>query len=408
MLYDRELQFLRATLKKNHINSHIVSSDTPVFSILDYTFSVMLSAETTSKTFRELVGDVSERTLYRHTDPIGLCFSYLALPPSEGEKKEILLIGPYFLSEPMSSAVSQICDRLGIQKEHRKYFEEFYFSLNVLSESSPLFTMLDSFCEIIWKTSDYAVVDMSSDTLSPASPINNTEQNDILVSMKSMEKRYAMENELMEAVTLGKLHRLKSILSLFSEQSFERRSSDHLRDMKNYGVITNTLLRKAAEQGGVHPMYLDKVSSSFAVKIEQMTSPSSIKDMIGEMFVTYCRLVKKHSLKNYSPIVQKAIVTIDADLSADLSLSTLAESQNVSAGYLCTVFKKETGKTPIEYIREKRINHACHLLATTHLQVQTIALNCGIVDVQYFSKTFKKMIGKTPKEFREHVKNNAF
>ena len=67
--------------------------------------------------------------------------------------------------------------------------------------------------------------------------------------------------------------------------------------MKNYGIITNTLLRKAAEQGGVHPMYLDKVSSSFAVKIEQMTSPSSIKDMIGEIHspteagVVYDRLV---------------------------------------------------------------------------------------------------------------------
>ena len=162
--------------------------------------------------------------------------------------------------------------------------------------------------------------------------------------------------------------------------------------------------RKAAEQGGVHPMYLDKVSSAFAVKIEQMSSPSEIRDLIGEMFTSYCRLVKKHSIKKYSPIVQKVIVTIDADLSADLSLASLAKSQNVSAGYLCTLFKKETEKTLIEYIREKRIKHACHLLATTHLQVQTVALNCGIVDVQYFSKTFKKMVGKTPKEFRDHMK----
>ena len=403
MLYDRELQFLRDTFKKNHIDSYILSPDTPILSILDDTFVAMLGAERTSQTLRDIIGEVAPQTLYRHTDPIGLCFSYLLLH-SNDEKEDILVIGPYFLSPPIENGVSEICAKLGIHKQHLKYFEEFYYSLSILAENNPLLIMLDTFCEIIWGTSDYSVTDMSSDTLTPASPINNTEQNDILVSMKSMEKRYAMENELMEAVSLGKLHRLKSILTMFSDQSFERRSSDHLRDMKNYGIITNTLLRKAAEQGGVHPMYLDKVSSSFAVKIEQMTSPSSIKDMIGEMFITYCRLVKKHSLKNYSPIVQKAIVTIDADLSADLSLSTLAESQNVSAGYLCTIFKKETGKTPIEYIREKRINHACHLLATTHLQVQTIALNCGIVDVQYFSKTFKKIVGKTPKEFREYMK----
>ena len=268
--------------------------------------------------------------------------------------------------------------------------------------------MLDTFCEIIWQTSNYSVSDVISDALVPASPINNADQHDIMMSMRNMERRYAVENELMEAVTYGKLHRLKAILAQFPEEAFEKRHADPLRNMKNYGVIVNTLLRKAAEQGGVHPMYLDKVSSSFAIKIEQLTTPTSIKELIGEMFTSYCRLVKKHSIKQYSPIVQKVIITIDADLSADLSLSSLAESQNVSAGYLCTLFRKETGKTLIEYIREKRIQHARHLLATTHLQIQTVALNCGIVDVQYFSKTFKKLVGKTPKEFREDAKNNAF
>jgi YesN/AraC family two-component response regulator len=60
--------------------------------------------------------------------------------------------------------------------------------------------------------------------------------------------------------------------------------------------------------------------------------------------------------------------------------------------------------TVSEYIREKRINYAEHLLLTTHLQIQTVALHCGIMDVQYFSKIFKKQTGKTPKEFRNSAK----
>lgn len=76
----------------------------------------------------------------------------------------------------------------------------------------------------------------------------------------------------------------------------------------------------------------------------------------------------------------------------------------MSAGYLSTVFSKETGKTVTEYIREKRMKHAAFLLSTTHLQIQTVALHCGIMDVQYFSKTFKKFMGKTPKEYRESTK----
>jgi len=402
MHYSRELQFLRDTFKKNHVDTHILSPDDTIGSVADATIASMLDKRITSQTIRNLVGDILPLTLYKHTDPLGLCFSYLLLP--ESDQAQLLLVGPYLLSDHLNNPTIELCEKLGIPQKYSKYVEEYYLSISVLSESNPLFTMLDTFCEIIWDGANYSVTDVSSETLSPVLPINNDEQNDVLVNMKNMEKRYAMENELMEAVALGKLHRLKYILTMFSEESFERRLTDPLRNMKNYGVITNTLLRKAAEQGGVHPMYLDKVSSAFAVKIEQMSSPSEIRDLIGEMFTSYCRLVKKHSIKKYSPIVQKVIVTIDADLSADLSLASLAKSQNVSAGYLCTLFKKETGKTLIEYIREKRIKHACHLLATTHLQVQTVALNCGIVDVQYFSKTFKKMVGKTPKEFRDHMK----
>ena len=166
----------------------------------------------------------------------------------------------------------------------------------------------------------------------------------------------------------------------------------------------NTLLRKAAEAGGVHPVYLDKLSSEFALKIEMLPSVSENSALMREMFSSYCRLVRKHSMKSFSLVVQKTILLIDSDLSADLSLSSLAQKQNISPGYLSTIFSKETGKTVSEYIREKRVKLAVHLLSTTHLQVQTIALHCGIMDVQYFSKIFKRQTGKTPKEYRESIK----
>ena len=191
------------------------------------------------------------------------------------------------------------------------------------------------------------------------------------------------------------------LASKLNENMFERRTTDSLRNAKNYCIIMNTLLRKAAENGGVHPIYIDSTSSKFAMKIELMSDVKACSSLMREMFSSYCRLVYKHSTKSFSPIVKKTILVIDSDLSAELSLNTLAKKQGVSGGYLATVFKKETGKTVSEYIRDKRIEHAKYLLNTTHLQIQTIALHCGIMDVQYFSKIFKKQLGKTPKEYRE-------
>jgi YesN/AraC family two-component response regulator len=109
-------------------------------------------------------------------------------------------------------------------------------------------------------------------------------------------------------------------------------------------------------------------------------------------------------MKDYSPLIRKAVILIESDLSASLSLRSIAEALGVSPGYLSTAFKKETGSTITEFILKKRMKHAAHLLRTTSLQIQTVALHCGIMDVQYFSKIFKKSVGKTPKEFRETEK----
>lgn len=68
--------------------------------------------------------------------------------------------------------------------------------------------------------------------------------------------------------------------------------------------------------------------------------------------------------------------------------------------------KKEFGCTPNNYITEKRIDHAYKLLKENpELNISEIAYRCGFSDPKYFSRCFKKNIGRTPSEIREH--NNA-
>ena len=124
----------------------------------------------------------------------------------------------------------------------------------------------------------------------------------------------------------------------------------------------------------------------------------------GATFLAFFVVVKVFFADKIKAMLEKRQEVIEKDLAADLSPHLLAENQNVSLGYLSTVFRKETGKTLSEYIREKRVKHASHLLSTTRLQIQTVALHCGIMDVQYFSKIFKKQMGMTPKEYREFTK----
>ena len=408
MFYDRELDFLCSTLQKCRVAVSVISPDESIGDVIDSTLrDVLNNPFDPSQSVHQYVGVLEANTLHKITDEFKLCYIYLLLPSGVGECK-MLFIGP-FLSERISSGeLFELGERMGISPKSQRYLEEYYASIPVISEGDLLFVLINTFCEYLWGSEDFAVVDANKQHGLPESPIHGNTHgdnfNDILVNMKAMEKRYEFENEMMQAVTLGQIHKEALFTADFSEKFFEKRLPDHIRNLKNYAIIMNTLLRKAAERGGVHPIYIDRVSSEFAAKIEQISSFYDNSSLMKEMFRTYCRLVRKHSMQKYSPVVQKTILAIDTDLSADLSLYVLAKHQSISRGYLSAVFKKETGKTVSEYIREKRMKHAMHLLGTTHLQVQTVALHCGIMDVQYFSKLFKAHTGKTPKEYRESLK----
>ena len=400
MILERELEFLRATFKKIRLKTRVsaLSETSPSTSVgrLEQILAGELPSELLPK-------NPSRRTLYKAGDSFGLRYMYMLV-----SEEELLTIGPY-LTAPISERVlAEIYKRNEISPKQQQYFAELCESIPVLEDGCQAFTMLYTFLEELWHSPSFAIVDVAAAGSSPSplgGALNDDSINDIIVNMRAMEQRYAFENELMEAVTLGQLHKETLLFSAVSSAAFEKRIDDPVRNAKNYAVIMNTLLRKAAEQGGVHPVYIDRASTDFAMKIECMESIESGSALMCEMFRGYCRLVRKHSMRTFSPLIQKTVLIIDSDLASDLSLSALATAQGVSSGYLSSLFKKETGRTLSEYVRERRIKYAAHLLSTTNLQIQTVALHCGILDLQYFSKLFKKEIGKSPKEYRDAEKS---
>lgn len=221
-------------------------------------------------------------------------------------------------------------------------------------------------------------------------------------SLKNLEQRYKKENIFIQAVAQGNIKKCEEMLSA-SNYVFliEKRTEDFLRNLKNYTVIFNTILRKAAELGKVHPYYIDKISSDFAVKIEKLSSVEEVKKLHRDMVQSYCRLVQIHFSKAYSPVIQKVTAKIDADLTSDLSLRAQAEDLGVNASYLSSLFKKEVGITYSEYVNKKRVEYAAKLLKTTNFQVQDVAQMCGMFDSNYFSKVFKKYMHVTPLKYRE-------
>ena len=407
MFYENELRLLRDVFKKLHIRTTLSSPSSPVTEIIPECFEILGHRSLSGASISEFFGAPEGNVIYKYTHAQRLGFIFFLLP--ERTPPTVFAIGPFLCAPLSQSQIPEVAETSGIPPKDIKLLESIMSNIPVLSESSHVYAMLESFCERIWgEPTSFRMIDLNLEMTSPDFKVDLRgsldEPETVMLNMKLMEQRYNYENELMDAVTHGQSRKLSSLLAPVKDNYFEKRVADPLRNAKNYMIIMNTLLRKAAERGGVHPIHLDSLSSSYAFKIEQLQAVKQAHELMGEMFSSYCRLVRKHSMKSYSPIVQKVVLLIDSDLSANLSLSSLAATQNVSPGYLSTIFKRETGKTITEYISDERIKLASRLLTTTHLQIQTIALHCGIIDVQYFSKTFKKKTGKTPKEYREYAK----
>ena len=93
---------------------------------------------------------------------------------------------------------------------------------------------------------------------------------------------------------------------------------------------------------------------------------------------------------------------IDIHYSEKVNIADIAEICNVSKSYLCRLFKKETGKTIIEYLNEVRVNNARELLRKSpEITAEMVVNQVGFCDVRYMNIMFKRFLGVTIRDCRK-------
>lgn len=91
---------------------------------------------------------------------------------------------------------------------------------------------------------------------------------------------------------------------------------------------------------------------------------------------------------------------IQQNYAEELNTAAIAASAVVSESECLRCFRAVIGTTPIQYLREYRIERAAQLLAQSRIRIADAAESCGFQDISYFTKTFRKLRGCTPKEYQ--------
>lgn len=103
-----------------------------------------------------------------------------------------------------------------------------------------------------------------------------------------------------------------------------------------------------------------------------------------------------------SRIVHETIRYIQQHYSnGDLTIGDIAHALGLTPAYLSMLFKRDTGRTINDYCNEYRIEQAKKLLADRQTKLIEVASATGYNDAKYFAKSFKRMTGITPSEYRE-------
>lgn len=340
--------------------------------------------------------------LYYITDFFETEYCAMPIPDGQSENGEFIILGPYRSILMDEAKLNELLEEKSIPRAYTNELKEYYNAIPMIGRMDQwhefcitLFWYLHSKSQSIH--TEYIRLDTLRGDL-------QTENQGEELSFKIIEQRYAAEGELLKAIADGNTEEALKTLSLMRKYKISARYKDPVRDTRNGLVIFNTLMRKAAEAGGVHPAHIDELSTQLAKRIESVSSQQESIKFMTDMVRKYCMMVRNYSLRGRSPVIQKVVNHINLNLTEDLSLKRLAGEYSVNASYLSALFKKEMEVNLTEYISQQRIRRAITLLNSTNMQIQDIASESGIYDVNYFRKIFKKTTGMTPTEYSKQIR----
>jgi transcriptional regulator GlxA family with amidase domain len=91
-----------------------------------------------------------------------------------------------------------------------------------------------------------------------------------------------------------------------------------------------------------------------------------------------------------------------------LRLEELAAQSGISVRSLNRRFRRATGRTPMQYLQQIRLDNAKELLRASNLSIAEVAFNSGFADCSYFSAQFKKAVSLSPRSYRDLVRRKLF
>lgn len=154
----------------------------------------------------------------------------------------------------------------------------------------------------------------------------------------------------------------------------------------------------------IYPFLPDGNDKSLDTLITELYVQQDILEIINTIQTMTDQITKSYESEQTIDIRQEIVSTqeyINKNYSRDLSVEILASMVYLTPDYLSRLFKKSTGKSISQYIRQIRMESASTLLRTTNRKVIDIGTSVGYANYSYFCQSFREYFDKSPEKYRQ-------
>jgi AraC family transcriptional regulator, L-rhamnose operon transcriptional activator RhaR len=187
-----------------------------------------------------------------------------------------------------------------------------------------------------------------------------------------------------------KLRSLGGFRSFFTDEpraGGEDRARHHLRTAPaEFKAVTDTMKRIIGEKRR------PSVASDIGVQ--------ALSLYLIQLLCRYYRTRHRIGTEKASQSLETVFQFIGRNYSRKLDLKTLAGSANCQRNYLCRLFKRHCGMSPLDYVNNVRLTQAERLILETDKRMKQIAQSTGFYDAAHMNKTFMRFRGHAPGQLR--------
>ncbi|KGR72759.1 YSIRK-targeted surface antigen transcriptional regulator [Streptococcus phocae subsp. salmonis] len=217
----------------------------------------------------------------------------------------------------------------------------------------------------------------------------------------SFAYQYHYENSILKAVKTGDEAILKDTINRLSGAVFPSISGDELRSEKNYSIIVYDRLAQGAIQSGLDIETAYQARDRFIKETEvaqTLTMVLKLRDTAILFYTQQIAAINKKMVSSQSQTVIAVTQYLKNNLNRSIKMEELAKQFHMSESKLRKLFKQETHVTIQQYFLNLKIDATKQLLKEGK-RVEEITRIFGFSSSSNFSRTFKKLVGISPREY---------